>query len=287
MVFAVFKSSPPHVISRERPAPAPAAAPSQPSVAASTKGKGHIVGVLSAKGGSGASTIAVNVSALLAEKFGSTVLVDANLQNPDAALILGQTAQFGLLELLTGASAPTAEAVEACSVHFAGRKHPWSLLSPPVSGEAALKTQLSNVAGCLTATRANADYWIVDLSNHLDRHLVTMLDACDTVVVIFEETMAGVSAARRWWNTFTQLEYKPERILYVMNRAGSRNRAAAAAIKELLPANAVCVPNCFDLLDEGLAKGEPAVISHPKHKFSQAIHVLVDQIAGMLEAKHG
>jgi pilus assembly protein CpaE len=252
----------------------------------STK-KGRIIGVLSAKGGSGGSTLAVNISACIADNFGSSVLVDANLQNPDAALILGQTAQFGLLELLTGASAPTAEAVDACSVHFAGRKHAWSLLSPPVSGEAALKTQLTSVAHCLSATRSNADYWVVDLSNHLDRHLVTMLDACDTIVVVFEETMAGVSAARRWWNTFIQLEYKPERLLYVMNRAGSRNRAAESAIRELLPTTAINVPNCFELLDEGLAKGEPPVVTNRKHKFSQAINSVVERVVQMQEAKNG
>lgn len=290
MVFSVFKTAP-HVkgiMPSAQSASAPHAVPTPVSVGQqATTRKGIIIGVLSAKGGSGASTLAVNMSALLADRFGSTVLVDGNLQNPDAALMLGQTAQFGLLELLTGASAPTAEAVNACSIHFSGRKFPWSLLSPPVSGEAALKTHLSSIASCLKSTRLNADYWIVDLSNHLDRHLVTMLDACDIIVVAFEETMAGVSAARRWFNTFQQLEYKPNRIVYVMNRVGSKNRAAGAHIRELLPAHPIKVPNAFSLLDESLAAGEPPVVTNRRHKFSHAISQLVEKIASIEVKNHG
>ena len=281
MVFAVFKSN---ATEHSRHRPDVTAAP--PAVASAATNKGRIIGVLSAKGGSGATTLAVNISAGLAEGFGSTVLVDANLQNPDAALLLGQTAQFGLLELLTGASTPTADAVDACSVHFGGRKHPWSLLSPPVTGEAALKTQLTSVANCLLTTRVNADYWVVDLPNHLDRHLVTMLDACDVIVVVFEETMAGVSAARRWWNTFTQLDYRAGRLQFVMNRAGSRNRAAQGRIHELIPTDAVRVPNAFDLLDESLAAGDPPMITHRKHKFSQATYQVVQNIVRSLESSN-
>lgn len=262
MAFSIFKTNAPQAVQTETP----------------TKRMGAIVGVLPAKGGSGASTLAVNISALLANNLGATTLVDANLQNPDASLMLGQTAQFGLLELLTGANAPTPEAVEACSVHFAGRKHPWSLLAPPLTGEATLKTQLTSIASCLQRARNNADFWIVDLPNHLDRHLVTMLDACDVIVVVFEETMAGVSAARRWWNTFAQLDYKPNRIVYVMNRAGSRNRAAEARINELAPTNYIKVPNCFGLLDDSLANGEPPVVTHPRHKFAQAIENVVTAV---------
>lgn len=287
MVFSVFKTAPDLGVTPKSHG-APNVVPrAEAAVAPKTTRKGSIVGVLSAKGGSGATTLAVNMSALLADRAGSTVLVDANLQNPDAALFLGQTAQFGLLELLTGASAPTPEAVNACSIHFSGRQHEWSLLSPPVSGEAALKTHLSSIASCLKATRWNSDYWIVDLSNHLDRHLVTMLDACDVIVVVFEETLAGVSAARRWFNTFQQLEYNPQNIVYVMNRTGSKNRAAEAQIRELLPATAIKVPNAFSLLDESLAAGEPPVVTNRRHKFSQSIAELVERVSGIEVKNNG
>ncbi len=246
---------------------------------------GKVIGVLSAKGGCGATTLAINISASLAEKQGATVLVDANLQHPDAALMLGKTAQYGLLELVTGSSEPSPEAVDACSVSLGEGRVDWSLLSPPLSGEAALKTQLTDIANCISLAKSNADFWVVDLPNHLDRHLVTMLDACDVIVVVFEETMPGVSAVRRWWNTFGQLGYNANRVLYVMNRAGSRSGAANAKIAELLPTECAQVPNCFSLLDACLISGKPPVVANPRHKFSTAISSLVEQIASRVRGE--
>jgi len=186
--------------------------------------------------------------------------------------------EFGLLELITGASEPTLESLEACTVPIMGRKHGWALLAPPPSGDAVLKTHLTDVAGCLTAGKMLADVWVVDLPNHLDRHLVTVLDGCDVVLVVFEETMAGVSAARRWWNTFAQLGYAKNKIVYVINRAGSRTTANSARIKQLLPEECVTVPNCFSLLDDSSLTTAPPVVSAPKHKFSEAIRELANQI---------
>jgi pilus assembly protein CpaE len=249
--------------------------------------KGRIIGVLSAKGGCGASTLAINISANLAEKGGPTILVDANLQNPDAALMLGKTSQFGLLELVTGASEPTPEAVEACVVPLSTGKTTWSLLSPPLTGEAALKTQLTDVARCITQGRNASHFWVVDLPNHLDRHLVTQLDACDVIVLVFEETMPGVSAARRWWNTFTQLGYADKHLFFVINRAGSRTGAAEARVKDLLPPECLRVPNCFSLCDDSVTAGDPPVLSNPRHKFSQAVSALVQKILqSMNEESH-
>lgn len=282
MVFDVFKPA-----ARVRMNHSDVQSTSMPSRAASatvnaerqpTPLKGKIVGVISAKGGCGASTLAINLSAMMSNSRGRTVLVDGNLQHPDVALMLGRTSQFGLLDLLTGATEPTPEAVEGCSLELGDRKFSWSLLSPPVSGEAALKTQLTDVSNCISAARSNSDYWVVDLPNHLDRHLVTMLDACDVVVVVFEETMPGVSAVRRWWNTFTQLGYDSNKVVYVMNRAGSRTNAAQAKVNQLLPAECLRVPNCFALLDDSLASGTPLVVANPKHKFSQSIKAVVAKV---------
>lgn len=292
MVFEVFKPISAGVaatapISAERSARSTRSTEIIPSPARVQR-QGRIIGVISAKGGCGATTLAINLSAALSDKFGSTLLVDGNLQRPDAGLLLGKTAEYGLLDLVTSAAEPTADAVEACTVKLAGRPHGWSLLTPPMTGEASLKTQLSEIAGCVNAARGTADFWVVDLPNHLDRHLVTFLDICDVIVVVFEETMPGVSAVRRWWNTFSQLGYDTTPVQWVMNRAGSKTTAGKASVDDLLPTHCLRVPNCFSLLDQRLASGEPLVVSNSKHKFSQAMYELAERISTVVrEGKNG
>ncbi len=282
MVFEVFKPMAARVGVLEHKIsthPVSAAAPAESLNVLRPRHSGNVIGVLSAKGGCGATTLAINISACLAESLGSTVLVDANLQHPDAALMLGKTVQYGLLELVTGAAEPSPDAVDACTVLLDERRFRWSLLTPPLSGEAAQKTQLSDIANCVTLAKTNSDFWVVDLPNYLDRHLVNMLDACDVIVVVFEETMPGISAVRRWWNTFVNLGYNSKRIVYVMNRSGSRTGASQAKVAELLPTGCVQVPNCFSVIDDSMASGKPPVVANPRHKFSRSISALVVEIA--------
>jgi septum site-determining protein MinD len=59
-------------------------------VKVSVRGKGRIIGVVACKGGVGKTTVAVNLSSFLLEKYGDKViLVEANLTAPNVGMHLG------------------------------------------------------------------------------------------------------------------------------------------------------------------------------------------------------
>src|SRR5438105_3154382 len=60
-------------------------APSQQTVVR----KAPVIGVLGVKGGAGATTIAINLAFAMSKRYGSATLIDANLQQPDTAAMLG------------------------------------------------------------------------------------------------------------------------------------------------------------------------------------------------------
>jgi succinoglycan biosynthesis transport protein ExoP len=72
------------------------------------------IGVISAIPGEGKSTIAVNLANVLARGGRSTLLIDADLRNPELSRRLGPGAKCGLLELMAG-SVSLAEATRVVS----------------------------------------------------------------------------------------------------------------------------------------------------------------------------
>ena len=72
------------------------------------------IGVISAVPGEGKSTIAVNLANVLARGGRSTLLIDADLRNPELSRRLGADAKCGLLELMAG-SVPLSQATRIVS----------------------------------------------------------------------------------------------------------------------------------------------------------------------------
>jgi pilus assembly protein CpaE len=245
-----------------------------------------VIGVLGAKGGVGATTIAINLASALVAEFGASTLLDSNLQQPDAANILGADVKYSLLDLLARKEF-SADILDACSNTIDGAAN-LKLLTAPTSGQGGLQTTLSQVAECLDSVRKFSGSWVVDLPKYLDRHLVTMVDRCNVMLIVFEPTIAGVAAARRWLRLLADLEYPEERTLLVINRSGSKLRIAEKEITTALSNMAVFkIPNAYEMAEECTAIAAPVVVKFPGSAYSRAIKGLAKQIVTVLNEQVG
>lgn len=244
-----------------------------------------VVAVLGAKGGVGATTIAVNLGFALAKLRGDTTLVDANFQQPDAATLVAREPRYSLLELAGRPVDPDRHMLESCSINLADLGAPVNLLSPPLSGEAGWRGDLTQLARCLDKMRKLSAIWVIDLPKHLDKHLVTLLDRCDRIVLVFEATITGVAACRRWLTVFKDLGYPTERIICVLNRSGSKK----AGIEKQLTAcfgdqPIVRIPNAYAAAWDCSTDGRPLVLAHPHHSYSKAVKRLAAEFIAVQNA---
>lgn len=240
------------------------------------------LGVLGAKGGSGASTLALNLGIALSRSNKSSTVVDANLQQPDLVIQLGQEPQHSMLEFLARSQDVDNAIFQACSLTVSDSNGRCSLMSPPASGEASSQSTLTRMAESMPAFFKHSDFLIFDLPKNLDRHLVNLLDKLDLILLVFEGTVSSVAAAKRWQKIFFELGYPAEKVLLVLNRAGSKTLAVEKDLEQLLKSESIHkVPNAFRLGQECCNSGKPALLKNPQDKYSVAVLELSGLIAGM------
>jgi pilus assembly protein CpaE len=236
-----------------------------------------IVAVLGAKGGVGASTLAVNLATAIAAGGTATTIVDANFQQPDVAQLCGQDPRHSVTELMSRSNMVDQRLFEACAIETAQPR--LSLLSPPLNGEAGARSNLSQLTDCLNNIRHHSSFWIVDLPRHLDKHLVTLTDVCDKIVLVFEATLPGVAASQRWLAIFRELGYDSERIVCVLNRAGSKYSGVEQQLSTCFADQTIFrIPNASTVAWECETRGTPVLLSQPGHSYSRAVTKLAKHI---------
>lgn len=237
-----------------------------------------IFGVLGCKGGVGATTLAVNLACAFTK--GSTTLIDTNLQQPDAAIILAQEPEFTLLDLISRNTAIDKQVFEACASLLPGHSQV-RLLSPPSDGQCGATISLTSLSACFSSIRPYADRWILDLSKHLDRHLVTLLDQCTHIVLVLEANLTSLAAARRWLTIFDELGYPQEKARIVLNRCGGKLKYLEEQVATVLAHRSITkLPNIYSLSEACSIAGEPIVVKHPRESYSKSVR----QLAASLES---
>lgn len=244
-----------------------------------------IVGVLGAKGGVGATTTAINLALAFGGLFNRCTLVDANLQQPDIAASLDLAPAYTLLDMINKKTAPDADVLQTCTTSIHEAAPHCRLLTPPRSGEAGLHTNLTIVSDYLSHLRKDSPCWTIDLPKHLDRHLVTMLDMCDQIVLVFEPTLIAVNSVKRWLTVFDELGYDRRKVCLVLNRSGGRMKGVEDQLdKVFADAKISRIPNAYGLVEKCSTAGEPVLARHAREPYSQAIEAIAQRVArGALE----
>ncbi|HEY9786459.1 MAG TPA: AAA family ATPase [Candidatus Obscuribacterales bacterium] len=254
----------------------------QPDVEHSKEIASPVIGVLGSKGGVGATTVAVNLGASFALAGGAsarTTLIDANFQQPDAALILSKDPVNTLSDLIQRSEHMSRQMFDACCYEVSSGQKSFAVISPPFSGEAAVQFNLSMLAACMQSIGSYSDLWVVDLPKVLDRHLVTMLDLCSAIVLVVEPNLTSIAAAKRWLDSFDDLGYAREGIVIAVNRSGGKVRHVEEHLHNAFQSRPlVKVPNVYAQAEECAITGQPLVMKHPRDAYAKSIAAIAATI---------
>lgn len=181
---------------------------------------GKVIVVYGPKGGTGTTTIAVNLAITLQSEETRVALVDGNLQFGDVAVFMNEQVRNSILDL-----APRAEELDSEVVNNVMLTHSASgvrLLAAPNRPEYAENVSGEQYGKVVKFLRTMFSYIIIDASSALTDIVLAAMDACDLVILITTQEIPAIKNARLFLDLADVLGIKRKQILFVMNRFDKR-----------------------------------------------------------------
>jgi pilus assembly protein CpaE len=242
---------------------------------------GHIVAVCGARGGSGATTIAVNTALEIAHITKAHVaLLDLHLQHGTAALKLSARSGPGLRIALEDPERADALFLERTAINIEERLR---LISAEEPMEAQLRISEEGVARVIKLLQQKFNYIVIDLPMPMPKEFREAVIPARHVVTVLGPDIAGVrdtQAIRRMMGGLCG----SERVFTVLNRADAKGGLSLPLVQKGLESGPdVVIPDLGRKMVETVNLGVPARNAVPA--LSKHLAPLVREIVGMRVAE--
>ncbi len=186
--------------------------------AANPEGQGSIVTILSAGGGCGATTLAVNLAdelRLLASE--RVLLIDLDATYGSAATYLGLGGRYGISDVLSGSSRIDEELIASTAVAHSPDLH---LLLSPVTANFSRPAPLAfeGLDPALRACRGAYPFTVVDAPRVSMDVAATLASASCLTLVVLQLSVKDIRVAREMIAALEERGGAPKRVLPLVNR---------------------------------------------------------------------
>ncbi len=253
------------------PAAAPqTGGPAQVDASGQPRRQGQIIAVYSPKGGSGCTTIAINLAVALSTQEQKVVLVDASLQFGDVAVMLNLRSAASIVDLIDHINDLDRDLVNSVTIpHKSGLQ---VMMAPP-KPEMAELVKDEHMKKVLQQLREAYDFVVVDTSSSLDDVALSVLDTADRILLVTQQNLPTLKNVSRFFDLANSLNYEREKIFLIVNRENKRLGISVNDIANTLkrPVMAM-IPIDDDAVSRAADQGLPLVLgSARKRPIAQAM----------------
>lgn len=240
-----------------------------------------IVTIYSPKGGTGCTTLAVNLAIAMQTMLGADAkicLVDTNLQFGDVAIFMKLQATRTLADLAPHAQDMDTDLLKTILVSHASGVQ---ILVAPAAPEDAevFKESETEESGAnvrlktiLEFMRRDFDYIILDTSHQVDDVILAALDVSDLVVVVTRPVIPEIRGARQFIDLLQKLSYGMDRVSLVINGVDNKRMGIQPeAIERAMMPAMVHIPYDERIALRAANYGEPLILKNARTPIGQAI----------------
>jgi len=237
--------------------------------------KAPLIAVTGAKGGVGASFVACQLAASLAEMGSRPVLVDGQLRFGDIALYLDLSPEYTFASL-----ANPGEAIDPTYLHSVLARHESGVrvLPTPKNPEEADAISVDCVAGVLSLLQREFDWVIWDTPQDFDERSLHILDHADPIVLVTTPDVPAMNHARMQLDLLERLGHRHESIRVVVNRIDRSASVSETAAREFLGRSVdVSVPNDYARASGCVNEGRTLSDMAPRSPLTKAMKNLAQR----------
>jgi len=230
--------------------------------------------LVSAKGGIGKTTLAVNIATTLALQGRKTVLLDFDLQYGDTALLLSAKASGkNLHDLVQEASEIDSDVLMN---YLEKLDSGLFLLRSPLKPEHGEVVATKHINQILTICKEMFEWIIVDTAPQLNDTFFAIIDQCDEHMMVSSPNLAVAKNNKNLLDLLHSLSYPLQDWRFMLNRAHTRTGVRKKDVEDILGRKLDFeVGNDFSFVDRASNEGIPFVVKNPKHRLSKQIsHVI-------------
>ena len=243
------------------------------------KQESSVIAVLGSRGGVGCTSIAVNLSATLAQDPSHSVaVVDLDLALGDCDVALDLMGDYTLADV-----ALNIDKLDMAFLKRALCKHPsgLSLLPHPVQVEDCQLIREEHLQRLINLLRASYSHLVLDLSKSFSPTDVTGLRMADTVLLVAELDLSSLRNVVRMMLTLGNDDTIGPKVKVVLNRVGGEPDITLAKAEEIIGKPIFHqIPNDPKVMTESRNHGVPLVQHAPRCKAQQSIQGLTRALTG-------
>jgi pilus assembly protein CpaE len=239
---------------------------------------GRTIALLAPSGGSGSSTLAVNIATLLAKEHQSALLIDLKLEAGDLAALLDLKPTHTLAELCQNAERMDRIMLERSLAKHATGIH---LLAPPRAFADIGYVTPEGVRQVLALGRALFPYVVADLDHTFREEQLQVLNQADLVLLVLRLDFVALRNTQRYLEHLDRLGVPADRVRLVVNRYGRPKEVPAAKAEEALGVKIFhYVPEDPKTINRANNNGVPAVLESPSARVSRSLAKLAAGVNG-------
>ena len=245
--------------------------------------QGRVLSFVQARGGIGATTLAVNLAQALASPAGRraprrrVALLDLDLQFGNANVLLDLEDNGGFLKLLDAGAGPDADLMSKIVQHHAAGV---DLICAPVTLAPLTAVQPETLAGLLDQLTASYDYVLVDLPRVMVDWIEPVIARTAKLVLVTDTTVPCIRQAQRLLDFYREANIGVA-VETVVNRE-TRPMMKSQHIKEAEAALGAkltnWIPDNPKIARKAADFGVPLVTQYPRSDLAKAVRRLAEKI---------
>ena len=237
----------------------------------------RVITVSSTKGGTGKTSIAVNVAVELAERGLRTLLVDLDVQFGDVGIVLGlDRPEKTLHDLAVGSALELdAEKLRGYVIRHTQTLH---ILAAPLRPEQADDIEASQIATILQLARSLYDAIVVDTAPLFDGPMLAALDRSQELLLVSTPDVPAMKNIRLALQTLAMLGFPVDRVSVIANRAGMAGGVAVQEIADTIGRDVRFVLPDDPMVPTSINAGTAVVQLDPHCRFSRGIQEIVETL---------
>ncbi len=243
--------------------------------------RGRLVGLVGARGGVGGTTLAINTAFLMAERLSRrTALVDLDIYTGSIALALDMEATRGLREAFDDPERVDEVFLQNAMTKFGKNLH---VMATEESFDDAVRMSDDKLLMLADTMRNNFDMTVLDVPRHFVMREPVLFSRFDDLVLVAELTLQSLRDTNRLLKLLSS-RHRQLKIHVVVNHVPAKPEIAISEFETGIDGKLRSVFMLDPKAYHGAAlKGQPIVLTHPKHRMVGELHRLCIELAGIPE----